>query len=1102
MQIPTPRGMLSITLVFFLFFNSGRITASQYVGKKISIKSKEITLANVLKQIEKQTGYRFLYEINAFNGNERVNIDFDQANLSDVLKNVFENRGLMCQVSDGIISLKKYESKSPVSINNDFPPNNTITGKIFDESGSPIPGATIIIKGTSKGTKSNADGSFTLSGVEPGTTLIISSIGYQKKEVIVDEKMQLNINLIIATGTLNEKVIIAYGVSTKKNIIGNVSTITAKEIENSPVNNPLLAIQGRVPGILVNQATGLPGGGISTIIQGQNSLKNGTDPFFVIDGVPFISQMLPNLGGILKKSGGNMATTGNPLSLINPSDIESITVLKDADATSIYGSRAANGAILITTKRGKASAMRVDFNLQQGWQKISKDYKLLNTTQYLQMRREAILLDGLSVSPEDYDINGFWDTTRNTNWYKTLVGGTAHYTNLTSSVSGGNANIQYNISSTYHRETVIFPGNFSDQKGNIHINLSGVSPNQKFRIQISSNYLLDDNKLPNSDLTSSALSLAPTAPALYNKDGSLNYMPNSSGQSTFFNPLAYTLTEYDSKSTNFLGNAVLEYNIIPGLYLRSSFGYNSIKSDEVTTRPLVSYDPSSRPFSNRVGVYGNSQLSSWIIEPQINYQLNLGENHFDVLLGTTIQNKQSNGYQVVGIGYNSDAVIKDILATSRLVPLSSLSSVYKYNALFGRVSYNLLGRYLINVSGRRDGTSRFGSQSRFHNFGSIGAGWIFSEEPFWKEIFPIVSFGKLRASYGTTGNDQIPDYAYLSLYSPFSVGVPYRGITSLAPTRITNSLLQWEETRKTSLGIDVGLLNDKVMIGLTRNINKSYKQLVSQGLPYTAGISTVTINLPATVQNTGWELTIDSKNINKRKFNWSTGFNITVPKNKLLSYSNLEQSVDYGFLFIGESVSTITATHFKGVDPQTGLYQFLDAKGNTTSSPTYPGDRTVHINLDPQFYAGLQNTFIYKGFELDILFQYVKRKNYNNFFGNYPGLYNNNQPVEVFDRWRKPGDQVSHERFSSDFSLGVPFGAATLSDRAISDASYIRLKNLVFGWSLPENFIKKARIKNLKVNLQAQNLLTFTKYIGIDPESGPSSLPPLKTFVFSLQMGL
>jgi TonB-dependent SusC/RagA subfamily outer membrane receptor len=326
--------------------------------------------------------------------------------------------------------------------------------------------------------------------------------------------------------------------------------------------------------------------------------------------MPYTSQLLPGVNPSIIPNSGVGNVKGNPLSFTNPSDIESIEVLKDADATAIYGSRAANGAILITTKKGKPGKTKVDLNMQTGIGQVSRKLDLLNTQQYLEMRREGVVNEGRTIVSTDYDLNGLWDTTRYTDWQKELIGGTAHYTDLQASVSAGNENLQYLLGVGYHKETTVYPDQFSDQKGSLHFNINNISDNRRFKVQITGNYLVDDNRLPSQDLMERAVKVAPDAPSLYNVDGTLNWMPNSSGNSSWTNPLSYTLKKYENTTYNLVSNAIFSYQILPGLDVKSSFGYTNLQSNELSTSPLSAERPENRPSGDRSAVYGNNKISS------------------------------------------------------------------------------------------------------------------------------------------------------------------------------------------------------------------------------------------------------------------------------------------------------------------------------------------------------------------------------------------------------------------------------------------------------------------------------------------------------------
>ncbi|WP_431213590.1 SusC/RagA family TonB-linked outer membrane protein [Puia sp. P3] len=867
-----------------------------------------------------------------------------------------------------------------------------------------------------------------------------------------------------------------------------------------------------MPGLFIAQSNGIAGGGITVHVQGQNSIANGSDPLYVIDGVPLVSQ-LPTTGldNVLGSSSGG-GGIGNPLSYINPADIESIEVLKDADATSIYGSRAANGAILITTKKGKAGKAKLDLNVQQGWGKVTRSLKMMNTQQYLMMRHEAFNNDSLTPDVGDYDINGTWDTTRYTNWQKALIGNSAQYTNINSSISGGTNALQYLVGGTYHRETTVFPlpGNFADQKGSVHLSLSSASSDQKFHLQLTSNYLIDNNQLPNYDLTASAVQLEPDAPMVYNPDGTLNWALNSSGTSTWVNPLQNRYNSYTNKTTNFINNLILKYTILPGLEIRSSQGYTVTETTDYTPFPLIAVAPDQQPNSQRGAGYGSRNLNSWIIEPQLTYNREIGNGRLSGLLGTTIHQNNSKANSLIALGFNNDATLEDISQATEIFSNSSSITQYKYNALFGRLNYNWQNKYLLDLTARRDGSSRFGSKNQFHNFGSAGAAWIFSQEGFMKNIL-ILSFGKLRASYGTTGNDQIPDYQYISLYgSPYfgGAGLPYQNVPALYPQGLPNPYLEWENTRKLQGGIDLGFIKDRILINVTYGQNRSSNQLLGYKLPSITGYGSIIRNFPATVQNTSWELSMQSTNVKSSSFTWTSSFNLTIPRNKLIAFPDLATSSYGSNLRIGQPIGIRKASHYLGVDPLTGIYQFADKHGAATFSPTYPDDYTALINTLPKFYGGFQNHFAYKGFQIDFMFQFVKQIGALVMFNNWsvpPGSFNDaasNQPVRYLDRWQKPGDLAAIAKYTvNKYADDVNYAVG--SDAAFGDASYIRLKNLSIAWELPSSWIKSAHLQNCQLYIRGQNLWTITNYQGLDPENQTIlSLPPLRVWTAGIYLSL
>jgi len=1063
-------------------------------GQKISLSERNVPLEKVLKSIEQKSGYVFFYDAKDL-PNARVSVKLENADIEEALKSSIKDLPLKWEIVKNNVFLKKEEPSFIDRIVARFQAID-VRGRVVDEKGQGIPGATVKVKDGKQGTITDSKGNFELNGIDEGATLVISFLGYQNKEISANKELG-EIALELSTSKLDEVQVVAYGKTTKRFDIGNVASVKASDIEFSPVTNPLLAIQGRVTGINITQTSGYAGGTLNVQIQGQNSMINGSKPFIVVDGVPYPDQMLPNNAGVLTGNGSN----GNVLSYLNPADIESISVLKDADATAIYGSRAANGAILITTKKGaKVGAMRTDVRFDQGWQTAASFAKLLNTQQYLEMRHEGLKNSSAVVGDRDYDLNGAWDTTRYTDWQKELFK-TAKYTNLSGNISGGWDNVSYLAGATYHRETGVTPIQTPNQIFSFHSSLSTSSANRRFKTTVTSNFQYNDNRLPGTDVAFYANTYAPDAPELYNPDGSLNWQPAKNTLSSFSNPVAYSAMRFEKLKISNLGlSGDLSYEIFPGFQTKLVGGFTQMNQNDVNGIPLSAVRPSSRPTSTNRSSFSTGRQSTWNIEPQLNFQKDLGQSRLDVLLGGTLQQQERRSYGFTGSDYSSELLLENPAAAGRISDFASGASAYRYNAIFGRINYRYKDRYLLSSSIRRDGSSRFGPANRFSNFYSVGGGWIFTEEGFAKSIKPVLSFGKLRVNYGTTGNDQVGDYSYINSYGSYGVGVAYNGVAALVPGQLFNPYLQWEQTRKLSAGINLGFLKDHILVDVSWYRNRSSNQLMNIPVPTTTGFNSIQTNLPALVQNTGLEISLTTVNVKKRDFEWTSSFNITRNRNKLLKFDHLEENGFSNDFFIGRSLGTRKYFKYGGVNPTTGNYQFVKADGTLTEDPDYDQDRTQFIDLQPAFYGGFNNTILWKGFSLDFLLQFAKNKSTNYSFGivEPPGSYNRNQPVSVLSRWRKPGDQTDVQRFASDFSNSYQYGLRQGSDGGFVDVHYLRLKNISLTYQLPPSWLKVVR--SVQIYLQGQNVLTFSNSL-FDPETG-SYFPVLRTVTAGIKLGL
>lgn len=945
-----------------------------------------------------------------------------------------------------------------------------ISGIVTDANG-PLGGVNILVKNTSRGTQSNMDGSYTITA-NSKDTLVFSYLGFKLQEVAVGNKTILNVLMQTDATSLDQVVINAgyYKVSDMEKT-GSIAQVTAKEIETQPVSNPLAAIQGRMAGVDIVQRSGTPGGGFNVQIRGKNSLTAGNAPLYVIDGVPFSSQSLSTRdvsGGVLP------GADFSPFSFLNPSDIESIEVLKDADATAIYGSRGANGVVLITTKKQRSGQTKYVLSVKSGLGQIAKKQKLLNTEQYLSMREQAFSNDGIMEYPFNaYDVNGTWDRNRYTDWQKELLGGTAYFQEYQMAVSGGNSTTSFLISGAYRNESPISLEDDSYKRANGLAKINHKSADDRFNLSLSMAYTQEDNDLPDADLSRQAITLAPNAPTLYNEDGTLNWQDG-----TFNNPLAAIEGDLRSKRNSLLVNALMEVEVFNNLKLKTNFGYQDSQLSEYRTSPNTIYPPQYGFDSSFSGIYtNNGSRSSWIVEPQLQYTHKTNNAKLELLAGYSAQSETTSSFSQYAEGFASNSQIMDAAAANFIRVMDDRKIEYNYQAIFGRLNYTLLDRYILNLTGRRDGSSRFGPNNRFANFGAVGAAWIFSEEKGIKESLSFLSYGKLRGSYGTTGNDQIGDYRYLNSYG--STGNSYNGTIGLYPIALYNPNFGWEENRKAELALELGWFNNRITTNINYYRNRSSNQLVEIPLPATTGFQGILGNLEALVQNRGWEFELNTLNLNSGKWKWATAFNLTIPKNELVEFPNLANSTYANSYVIGEPITIMKLLHFTGVDPQTGVYTFEDSNGDGKIST--PEDSQAIVDTAPQWYGGLSNSISYGDLQLDIFFQFTKKMAPNiNYGGRTPGTMAN-QPVEVLDAWMAPGDHTNtqaftsgnnYERSEADYNFGQ-------SDASFSDASYLRLKNISISYSI-SNLLSSTSITRIFV--QGQNLYTLTKYKGQDPE--------------------
>ncbi len=1049
---------------------------------------KEVTVDEVFDIITKQTKYAFMYQAGLFKDFPKVHLQKGVVRMDKLInESIALGKFNVVLTANNTILIKEAKTQQQIQV----------TGKVTDEAGMPVAGVTVLIKGTTRGTSTDFDGTYTITVHNPENVLVFSALGFATQEISVDNQSKINITLKESISELDQVTINAgYYKTSKRQSTGSIARLDAKTIEKQPVNNPLAAIQGYIPGVNILQRTGVPGGGFDIEIRGKNFINAGTNPLFIVDGVPFGGETLESFRVSGEINGGNIS----PLNAISSDDIESIEVLKDADATAIYGSRGANGVILITTKKGKSGKTQFKASASTTLGQVSHFRDLLNTEQFLELFREGVVNDGYGPFLDNPAFDFVWpalknwDQSRYTDWQEELIGGTSYRNNIQLSVSGGSDQTQFLISGAYLKETTVFPGDANYKKATVHSNINHLSKDGRFKVNFSTNYAIENNKLPRTDFTYLSHRMAPNTPELLDEEDNYNWHSN-----TFDNPLARLEEDYQVKINTLIANMVLSYKILPTFEASINFGYNNTNLDSYRILPHTARNPiyGFTPRNYSTVNTNTSNRNSWIIEPQLNWNQQWGNVKLDVLFGSTFQRETTEQFVLKGTGFASNNLLLNISAAETIEALQDTDSEYSYQAFFGRVNVNLKDKYILNLTGRRDGSSRFGPGKQFGNFGAIGAAWLFSNENIFKES-SVLSFGKLRASYGTTGSDNIGNYRFLDTYSVS--GFDYNGTSTLEPTGIFNPLLAWEENKKLEAALELGLFNDRILLTTAWYQNRSSNQLIGVPLAATTGFNSLDGNFDATVQNTGFEIDLRTINFQNKNFRWSTTFNITVPKNELLEFKDIESSTFANRYIVGESLSIRQLYHALGVNPDIGVYEFQDY--NQDGEINRLDDRQIIKDFAPKFYGGFGNSISYKNLSLDFLFQFKKQMRYNYLSTKATPGGQFNGPVELYDRWQQAGDVSPHQQASFLFTTPDLFNIdqrQAESDAAISDASFIRLRNISLTYKVPK---KLSRGLDLSVYLQGQNLITITGYKYLDPEQlGDNTLPPLRQFTLGLNLG-
>ncbi|MGM0464528.1 MAG: SusC/RagA family TonB-linked outer membrane protein [Bacteroidota bacterium] len=942
----------------------------------------------------------------------------------------------------------------------------TVTGTITAaEDGTTIVGATVNIKGTTTGVTSDLDGNYSITTSE-GDVLVFRFVGMKTEEITVGDAYVYDVAMELDNVGLDEVVVIGYGSAIKRELSGSITKVETEGLADLPAVNFQSAIQGKTSGVFIEQASGKLGETVKMRIRGSSSISADNQPLYVIDGVPVTSQNLSNTA--------NQPTS--PLADVNMSDVESIQVLKDASAAAIYGSRASNGVVIITTKGGKAGETQFNFRYTTGISEPTRMREWLNAEQYLELFNEA--MDNVSVDGLVWDwlpkediwemyVGDQWDEGHDTDWQKeAFQKGSINRVNL--SASGGSETGTFFAGMTYDNTVGILRGN-SMNKFNGKVSLDQ-NPSDRLNYGINLNIMRTEmDRVENDNAFATPLQLvaqAPITPVYDPETGELNE------NTIYYNGLISLRDSYNNQLTfRTLSNAYATYELFKGLSFRTDFGADVIDLREKNFwgRETIGAGPAGEAQNRSVRVVNYN----W--DNYFTYALVQDAHNLSVVGGMSYQESKTTGSNIEGKGFPTDD-FQNIASAAEATTFSSWDEGTSYLSYFARSNYQYNNKYLFTLSGRMDGSSRFGVDNRYGFFPAGSAGWIISEENFMDGIENILSYFKLRASYGLTGNSGIPDYAHLALYS----GVNYAGRNGLRATQLASKELGWETTAQLDVGIDFGFFNNR----LTGEIDYYNKQttdlLLFRTLPATSGFTGVWSNVGA-LENKGFEFALHSNNL-VGSFKWTTDFNISFNRNKVLDVNGPEISPNgLNYVMEGQPIGVWKMRKYAGVDPDNGdaLYYLEEGSDETTSNYNLATPMVVG-SPNPDFTGGLSNHFEYKGFDLDVLLSFV----YGNLIYNGGGGYQSanaewfdNQTVDQMDRWQEPGDitDVPQARF------GYTNGSRD-SDRYLSDGSYMRVRNVTLGYNLPDNLLTRLNMSSARVFIGVQNLYTLTNYEGWDPE--------------------
>ena len=1083
--------------------------AQEYISRRLTLQAENKEIKQVLGDIEKSTEVRFVYSSQVISSSQRVSIRKTEATLGEVLEKLLTPLKIDYELVGRkiILSAKPSATQKASTLLYNIPvvaPKQLVSGIVRDETGGGLPGVSVVIKGTTRGTTTNTDGRFELDTPDDqAVTLVFSFVGYASQEIVPGSQTNLQITMQPENKALNEVIVVGYGTQKAKDVTGAVATINQDVVKDLPVATLDQKMIGQVAGVQITQPSGSPGGGTSVRIRGSGSLGAGNEPLYVVDGMPYSAGLNQNL---------------NPLLLINPNDIESINILKDASSTAIYGSRGANGVIIITTKKGAFNKTNVTVSAMTGVQTIPQKGRpdLMGQRDFAEYQRNKIdiavrraenreaTLDDYPAEYRDLDqLQG-----KGTDWYDLLLRDAAiHDYNV--SVQKGSEDSRMDFSLGYFKQDGVlkytgverYSGKLSTETGIGKAITVGATIQPTFIKQNRTN-----TNANREDVIGVANWANPVA-SPYDENGNLlAYVrsPQSKYHSawSFANPL-FVLQETTQNQTQFqnLGSAFLEWRILPELVARTSL--NTIWS----TSKFSQYIPSTVGGSNRPPVAGTGQATNnraenfnWLIENTLTYNKAFGNHRINVLAGYTTQKSTSNSLNIGASPYAND-LIQTINAAQTISSWDQNINEWSIISYLGRINYGFQDKYLLTATIRSDGSSRFGANNRYATFPSIAGAWRVSEEDFLKDN-TLISSLKLRASFGTSGNNNIGNYSHLAAISAGSY-VFANNLVTASFVGLANPFVTWEESSQIDAGVDVELFRSNLLLTVDFYNRKSRNMLLNDVIPAITGFNSQIVN-KGNVRNRGIEISLGGSPVSG-PLRWDVNANIAFNRNIVLSLNDNSDRILSGnndgnpthisvvgkpigqfYGFINDGVYTKADIENPDIIKTPQVYEgnpkYRDVNGDGVVSDVL--DYAIIGNPQPNFTFGLSNNLSYKRFTLGVIITGQQGGQVMNglrqSIDNLQGFFN--VRAAWVDRWRSTEDP------GNGILSGVPKLTPSWGHRVnslwVEDASFLRIANVNFGYSLPEDLMQKTGfIRSARIYATIQNLAIFTKYEGANPEA-------------------